>query len=95
MGFAPTSFSEAALTPPLFKATTSSSTDVEGFDIGVIAGVIAAVFVTLLTALVLITIYLYKHKGSYRTNENPEEEASKALQMEHSTSSQDKQEYFL
>ncbi|XP_075447743.1 small cell adhesion glycoprotein isoform X2 [Ascaphus truei] len=77
------------------KETTNSSSDMEGFDIAVIAGVISAVFITLLIVLVVITVYLYKHKGSYRTNENPDEEASKSLQMENSASCQEKQEYYL
>ncbi|XP_063808346.1 small cell adhesion glycoprotein [Pseudophryne corroboree] len=77
------------------KATTSSSSDMEGFDKAVIAGVIAAVFITLLIVLVLVAIYLYKHKGSYRTHETEDEgEAKQALQMQ-SEASEEKQEYFM
>ncbi|XP_075055411.1 small cell adhesion glycoprotein [Mixophyes fleayi] len=83
--------------PPVVKATTSSS-DIEGFDKAVIAGVIAAVFITFLIVLVLIAVYLYKHKGSYRTHETvdneEEDEAKRTLQMK-SESNEDKQEYFM
>ncbi|KAM8976786.1 small cell adhesion glycoprotein [Pelodytes ibericus] len=94
MGLLPTPDSGAAFTPPDMKATTNASSGMEGFDVGVIAGVIAAVFVTLLIAVVLISVYLYKHKGSYITNETPEEESSKALQMENA-SDEEKQEYLM
>ncbi|XP_029450821.1 small cell adhesion glycoprotein isoform X2 [Rhinatrema bivittatum] len=57
-------------------------------------GVIAVVFITLLTVLVLIIVYLYKHKGSYVTNEQPDE-ANKALQMESNSVPEDKQEYYM
>ncbi|KAG8430234.1 hypothetical protein GDO86_018200 [Hymenochirus boettgeri] len=76
--------------------TATTSNDLDGIDKAIIAGVIAAVFVTLLTVIVLIAVYLYKHKGSYRTNEDlGNEEASKALQMEDDALSQEKQEYFM
>ncbi|KAM4701003.1 small cell adhesion glycoprotein [Discoglossus pictus] len=94
MAILPTADSGVELTPPFIKATSSSSSNTDGLDIGIIAGVISAVFVTLLVVLVLITIYLYKHKGTYRTCEDPEE-ARKSLQMENSTSSQEKQEYLM
>lgn len=43
----------------------------------------------------LIAVYLYKHKGSYRTNEpDEEEEAHKALQMKSDSPEEDK-EYFM
>uniref|UniRef100_A0A8C5LQM6 Small cell adhesion glycoprotein n=1 Tax=Leptobrachium leishanense TaxID=445787 RepID=A0A8C5LQM6_9ANUR len=56
-------------------------------------GVIAAVFITLVIAVALISVYLYKHKGSYITNELPEDESSKALQTEEGSS--EKQEYMM
>ncbi|KAM4797458.1 small cell adhesion glycoprotein isoform 2-T2 [Rhinophrynus dorsalis] len=95
MGPPPTPDAGAA-SPPLVKATTSSSSDMYEVDTAIIAGVIAAVFVTLLIVLVLITVYLYKNKGSYHTQENIlDGDASKALQMEDSTPSQEKREYFM
>ncbi|XP_063300854.1 small cell adhesion glycoprotein [Pelobates fuscus] len=84
---------DAELTTPVGKATTSASSNAEGIDVAVIAGVIAAVFITLLIAVVLISAYLYKHKGSYVTNESPEEESTKALQTEEDSS--EKQEYLM
>ncbi|NP_001039035.2 small cell adhesion glycoprotein homolog [Xenopus tropicalis] len=78
------------------EAITKASGDVDGFEKAVVGGVIAAVFITLITVVVLITVYLYKHKGSYRTNENLEDvEASKTLQMEDSALTPEKKEYFM
>ncbi|PIO34167.1 hypothetical protein AB205_0125010 [Aquarana catesbeiana] len=80
--------------PPPVVTATASSADMD-VDASVIAGVIAAVFITILVLLALIAVYLYKHKGSYRTNETVEEgEADKALQ-EKSDPSEEKQEYFM
>ncbi|XP_018426462.1 PREDICTED: small cell adhesion glycoprotein homolog [Nanorana parkeri] len=76
------------------KATASSAAD--GLDTSVIAGVIAAVVITVLVVLALIAVYLYKHKGSYRTHEMIEEgEADKALQGKTVDPSEEKQEYFM
>ncbi|NP_001161852.1 uncharacterized protein LOC100127312 [Xenopus laevis] len=78
------------------EAVTKSSGDVDGFEKAVVGGVIAAVFLTLITVVVLITVYLYKHKGSYRTNENAKDvEASKTLQMEDRALTPEKKEYFM
>ncbi|OCT95797.1 small cell adhesion glycoprotein homolog [Xenopus laevis] len=79
------------------EAVTRSGGDVDGFEKAVVGGVIAAVFITLITVVVLIAVYLYKHKGSYRTNENAEDaEASKSLQMtEDSALTPEKKEYFM
>lgn len=61
-----------------------------------LTGVIAAVFVTVLVVLALIAIYLYKHKGSYRTHEMMEEgEVDKALQEKADDSIEEKQEYLM
>ncbi|XP_053311779.1 small cell adhesion glycoprotein [Spea bombifrons] len=94
MDFLPTPDSGSDLTPPVVKVTTSSSSGMEDVDVAVIAGVIAAVFVTFLVVVVLIAVYLYKHKGTYLTHESPEEEASKVLHLENSAS-EDKKEYFM
>ncbi|XP_029450817.1 small cell adhesion glycoprotein isoform X1 [Rhinatrema bivittatum] len=82
------------LTTPVLKTPTSHSSDPEDINMAIIAGVIAVVFITLLTVLVLIIVYLYKHKGSYVTNEQPDE-ANKALQMESNSVPEDKQEYYM
>ncbi|XP_040196770.1 small cell adhesion glycoprotein [Rana temporaria] len=75
------------------KATVSSA-DMD-VDASVIAGVIAAVVITILVVMALIAVYLYKHKGSYRTHETVEEgEADKSLQ-EKGDPSEEKQEYFM
>ncbi|XP_072263119.1 small cell adhesion glycoprotein [Pyxicephalus adspersus] len=81
--------------PPIVKATESSA-DMDVIDTSVIAGVIAAAFITVLVVLALIAVYLYKHKGSYRTHEMIEEgEADKALQAKTGDPSEDNQEYFM
>ncbi|KAM5181362.1 small cell adhesion glycoprotein isoform 1-T4 [Mantella aurantiaca] len=81
--------------PPVTKA------DVDNHDTSLIAGVVAAVCITVLVGLTLIAIYLYKHKGSYRTHEmmeegeaEAEEEAAKALQ-EKTDPSEEKPEYLM
>ncbi|XP_063285304.1 glycophorin-C [Pelobates fuscus] len=52
-----------SVTPP--PAEISSN----GTDAAIIGGVIAAVAVVLLCLLVVILRYLYRHKGTYHTNE--------------------------
>ncbi|XP_056418651.1 small cell adhesion glycoprotein [Hyla sarda] len=87
--------SVAAQSPPDVKATTSPSSDMDSFDKAIIAGVISAVFLTLLIVLGLIAVYMYKHKGTYRTHEtNEEAEAQKSLQMNSDPGEEDK-EYFM
>ncbi|KAM3933115.1 small cell adhesion glycoprotein [Leptodactylus fuscus] len=90
--------SATAQIPPNVTETTSPSSDVDSLDKGVVSGVIAAVFLTLLLVLALITCYMYRHKGSYRTNEPEEEaeeeEARKALQT-NMDSGEEKQEYLM
>uniref|UniRef100_A0A8C4PEY7 Small cell adhesion glycoprotein n=1 Tax=Dromaius novaehollandiae TaxID=8790 RepID=A0A8C4PEY7_DRONO len=58
------------------------------------AVVIALVFVTLLTVLVVIVVYLYKNKGSYLTYERPAAEGDVSVQME-DASPGEKAEYFI
>ncbi|MEE6488786.1 hypothetical protein FKM82_015378 [Ascaphus truei] len=50
-------------TPPPAEGTSS------GTDAAIIAGVIAAVAVVLLCLLVVMLRYMYRHKGTYHTNE--------------------------
>nr|XP_033794476.1 small cell adhesion glycoprotein [Geotrypetes seraphini] len=90
-----TNTSIAELTTPSLKTPTSHTTHPEDINVAIIAGVIAVVFVTLLSVLVIIIVYLYKHKGSYITNEQPDEEASKALQLDSNSVPEEKQEYYM
>ncbi|XP_009072763.1 PREDICTED: small cell adhesion glycoprotein [Acanthisitta chloris] len=80
---------EALTTPSLRKSHTSPGP--EDTNTVVIAVVLTLVFLTLLTVLVVIGIYLYRNSGSYRTYEQPEVEA--ALPAE--DSSREKEEYFI
>ncbi|KAJ6656158.1 hypothetical protein lerEdw1_004075 [Lerista edwardsae] len=75
---------------------SSSGIDVPQSNSSVTMGtVIAVVFVTLLSVVVLIIIYLYKNKGSYRTYERPEAESEGAVQMEDLPCKGEKEEYFI
>ncbi|KAG9491636.1 small cell adhesion glycoprotein [Eleutherodactylus coqui] len=81
--------------PPDVTEAPSASSDTDSFDKSVVAGVIAAVFLTLFIVLAVVAVYMYKHKGTYRTNEaDEEEEAHKALQMNNDPG-EDKQEYMM
>lgn len=51
-------------------------------------------FITLLTVLVVIIIYLYRNKGSYLTYEQPAAETDVSVQMEDAPS-KEKEEYFI
>nr|XP_033801965.1 glycophorin-C [Geotrypetes seraphini] len=54
------------------SAVTTSPSDnrsTSGSDAAVIGGVIAAVVVVLICLLVVMLCYLYRHKGTYNTNE--------------------------
>lgn len=55
------------------------------------AVVITLVFLTLLTVLVVIGIYLYRNQGSYRTYEQPEPDAAPRDEAP----SKEKEEYFI
>uniref|UniRef100_A0A674GJ77 Small cell adhesion glycoprotein n=1 Tax=Taeniopygia guttata TaxID=59729 RepID=A0A674GJ77_TAEGU len=61
---------EDLTTPDLRKAPTPAGR--EDADTAVIAVVITVVFLTLLSVLVVIGIYLYRNRGSYRTYEQAE-----------------------
>ncbi|XP_010072368.1 PREDICTED: small cell adhesion glycoprotein, partial [Pterocles gutturalis] len=56
--------------------------------------VITLVFLTLLTVLVVIIVYLYRNKGSYLTYEQPAAEPDVAVPMEDAPS-KEKEEYFI
>ncbi|XP_030054139.1 small cell adhesion glycoprotein [Microcaecilia unicolor] len=90
-----TSSAVAELITPSLKTPTSDTVQPEDINVAIIAGVIAVVFVTLLSVLVIIIVYLYKHKGSYITNEQLDEEANKALQMDSNSVPEEKQEYYM
>uniref|UniRef100_A0A8C9N145 Uncharacterized protein n=1 Tax=Serinus canaria TaxID=9135 RepID=A0A8C9N145_SERCA len=55
------------------------------------AVVITLVFLTLLTVLVVIGIYLYRNQGSYRTYEQPEPDTAPREEPP----AKDKEEYFI
>uniref|UniRef100_A0A803VI78 Small cell adhesion glycoprotein n=1 Tax=Ficedula albicollis TaxID=59894 RepID=A0A803VI78_FICAL len=55
------------------------------------AVVITLVFLTLLTVLVVIAIYLYRNQGSYRTYEQPEPDTAPREEAP----PKDKEEYFI
>ncbi|NWV07194.1 SMAGP protein, partial [Ptilonorhynchus violaceus] len=81
---------EDPTTPYVRKAPTPAGH--EGADTAVIAAVIAAVFLTLLAALVVIGIYLYRNRGSYRTYERPEPDAAPRPDE---APAKEKEEYFI
>ncbi|NXM25557.1 SMAGP protein, partial [Oxyruncus cristatus] len=78
---------EDLTTPDLRKALTPRGH--EDADTAVIAVTITLVFLTLLTALVVIGIYLYRNRGTYRTYEQPEPDAAEE------PPAKDKEEYFI
>ncbi|XP_009994350.1 PREDICTED: glycophorin-C [Chaetura pelagica] len=55
------------------NATSQPHEDIEsptaGTDVAVIGGVIAAVVFVLICLLVVMVRYMYRHKGTYHTNE--------------------------
>nr|XP_006130071.1 small cell adhesion glycoprotein [Pelodiscus sinensis]XP_025043966.1 small cell adhesion glycoprotein [Pelodiscus sinensis] len=77
----------------LFQTKMNTPSLHEEASVGVIAGVLTVVFMTLLAVLVVIIIYLYKNKGSYRTYEQAEAEVS--IQLEDLPSKGEKAEYFI
>uniref|UniRef100_A0A7N4PIF2 Small cell adhesion glycoprotein n=2 Tax=Sarcophilus harrisii TaxID=9305 RepID=A0A7N4PIF2_SARHA len=85
---------ELMMSTPLQQAT-ETLTPTAVANTAVIAGVITVVFITLLSVLIVIIIYLYKNKGSYFTYEPAEGEASATLQMEGDSVQEKKEEYFI
>ncbi|XP_074126464.1 small cell adhesion glycoprotein [Sminthopsis crassicaudata] len=85
---------EELMSTPLLQAT-ETLTPTAVANTAVIAGVITVVFITLLSVLIVIIIYLYKNKGSYFTYEPAEGEASATLQMESDSVQGKKEEYFI
>lgn len=57
--------------------------------------VIAVVFLTLLSVVVIIVVYLYKNKGNYHTYEQPEADPEGSVQMEDFPCKREKEEYFI
>ncbi|XP_053554066.1 glycophorin-C [Bombina bombina] len=55
--------SSEGITPPPAESTSSRT------DVAIIGAVIAAVAVVLICLLVVILRYMYRHKGTYHTNE--------------------------
>ncbi|XP_028357023.1 glycophorin-C isoform X1 [Physeter macrocephalus] len=56
-------------TPPLSRQEPDPGMASSEMDIAVIAGVIAAVAFVLVCLLLLMLHYMYRHKGTYHTNE--------------------------
>ncbi|XP_078408731.1 glycophorin-C [Cetorhinus maximus] len=54
------------VTPPAGDTTVSGSS---GMDSALIGGIIAAVIFVVICLLVVLIRYLYRHKGTYHTNE--------------------------
>ncbi|XP_067385652.1 small cell adhesion glycoprotein isoform X2 [Emydura macquarii macquarii] len=92
MAAVPTPPLPTELTSPFLKKMNTPSLQEEA-SVGIIAGVITLVFITLLTVLVVIIIYLYKNKGTYRIYEQPEADVS--VQLENLPSKEEKEEYFI
>ncbi|XP_061470931.1 small cell adhesion glycoprotein isoform X1 [Rhineura floridana] len=85
---------EKLLTSPFMKKM-NTPTSQEDINVAVIGAVIAVVFITLLSVVTLIIIYLYKNKGSYRTYEQPEPDPEGSVQMEDLPCKGEKEEYFI
>ncbi|XP_006870196.1 PREDICTED: small cell adhesion glycoprotein [Chrysochloris asiatica] len=86
---------EELMTTPILQATEALSPEAEA-STALIAVVIAVVFLTLLSVVVLIFFYLYKNKGTYVTYEPAGGEPSTILQMESdSVKGREKEEYFI
>ncbi|XP_062453352.1 small cell adhesion glycoprotein [Rhea pennata] len=79
-------------TPSLGRANTPPPH--EEANTVVIAAVVALVFVTLLTVLAVIVVYLYRNKGSYLTYEQPAA-GSDGSEPTEDASPKDKEEYFI
>ncbi|XP_068264243.1 glycophorin-C [Nyctibius grandis] len=88
------------------NATSPPQEDIEsptaGTDVAVIGGVIAAVVFVLICLLVVMVRYMYRHKGTYHTNEAKgtefAESADAALKNDpalQETVDESKKEYFI
>lgn len=53
------------------------------------------ILITLLSVIVLIIIYMYKNKGTYRTYEQRETDPEVSVQMEDLPDKGEKEEYFI
>ncbi|KAF6361534.1 glycophorin C (Gerbich blood group) [Rhinolophus ferrumequinum] len=67
-------------TPPTTHHTDPTM-DQKTLDIAIIAGVIAAVAFVLIGLLVLTLHYMYRHKGTYHTNEAKGTEFAESADM--------------
>ncbi|XP_028577316.2 small cell adhesion glycoprotein [Podarcis muralis] len=85
---------EKLLTSPFMKKMNTPTLQ-EDTNMAVIGGVIAVVFVTLLSVVVLIIVYLYKNKGTYRTYEQAPPDPEGSVQMEDLPCKGEKEEYFI
>nr|XP_055172316.1 glycophorin-C [Nyctereutes procyonoides] len=88
--------------PPRFELDTGTFFMSLGANIAVIAGVIAAIAFVLICLLIFMLRYMYRHKGTYYTNEAKgtefAESADTALQDDPSlqdTGDNSRKEYFI
>ncbi|XP_040295878.1 glycophorin-C [Bufo bufo] len=51
-------------------APSSPGTTISGTDAAIIGGTVAAVVVVVIILLIIFLQYLYRHKGTYHTNED-------------------------
>ncbi|XP_015676651.1 small cell adhesion glycoprotein [Protobothrops mucrosquamatus] len=89
-----TSPATGVLTSPFMKKM-NTPTSQDDANMAVIGAVIAVVFLTLLSVVVIIVVYLYKNKGNYHTYEQPEADPEGSVQMEDFPCKREKEEYFI
>ncbi|XP_069472869.1 glycophorin-C-like [Ambystoma mexicanum] len=84
------------------ESSPSDGSSADGSNAAVIGGVIAAMIVVLVCLLVVIVRYMYRHKGTYQTNEakgtEHSENADDALKNDPSLledMEESKKEYFI
>ncbi|XP_075037220.1 glycophorin-C [Mixophyes fleayi] len=90
------SSNQSSVSPPSPESSSS------GTDVAMIAGVIAAVVVVVVVLIIVLLRYLYRHKGTYHTNEAKgtefSESADAALKNDPSLQEavdESKKEYFI
>uniref|UniRef100_A0A670KGK0 Small cell adhesion glycoprotein n=1 Tax=Podarcis muralis TaxID=64176 RepID=A0A670KGK0_PODMU len=87
---------EKLLTSPFMKKMNTPTLQEDfPFSQFLFKAVIAVVFVTLLSVVVLIIVYLYKNKGTYRTYEQAPPDPEGSVQMEDLPCKGEKEEYFI
>ncbi|XP_054859541.1 small cell adhesion glycoprotein [Eublepharis macularius] len=90
----PPPHSEDLLTSTFMKKMNTPVPE-QDVNVAVIGAVIAVVLATLLSVAVLIIVYMYKNKGTYRTYEQQETDPEGSVQMEDLPQKGEKEEYFI